>query len=109
MSEEATPADTAPPEVAPPEVMAVDVTPAVYKPGSIKQQAPGTGGPDPAHADMQMIAVRTNLPDVAGMPGMSPTEQDWFVMCVYRGGHFATYEEVQGWPDIYIETNYTGP
>jgi hypothetical protein len=74
---------------------AKDVTPAIYKPGSIKQQAPGTGD-DPGHTGMRMLAVRTNLPDVGTI------EQDWFVMCTYRGGHFTDYAEVRGWPDIWI-------
>ena len=45
---------------------------------------------------MRMLAVRTNLPDVGTI------EQDWFVMCTYRGGHFTDYAEVRGWPDIWI-------
>jgi hypothetical protein len=71
-----------------------DVTPAQYKPGSIKQQPPSWHGiVDHAHSH---IAVRTSLPDVG------TTEQDWFCMCAYTGGHLTGYDEVRAWPDIYV-------
>lgn len=59
-------------------------TPPSYTTGSVKQ--------DPATL---AVAVRTNIPD--------PYEgHAWGVMTVDRGGHFATWEEVQNWTDLNI-------
>jgi hypothetical protein len=66
-----------------------DVTPAIYKAGSIKQW-PNVG---PAALT---IAVRTSLPD------MGSAEQDWFRMHPDGGGYLCSYAEVQYWPDLYI-------
>jgi hypothetical protein len=66
-------------------VAPLDVTPAVYKAGSVKQ--------DPKSLT---IAVRTALPDVGTV------EQDWSCVTVSSGSYLCGYSAVSGWPDIYI-------
>jgi hypothetical protein len=43
--------------------------------------------------DSKAVAVRTNIPDPY-------SDHDWGVMTVDRGGHYASYDEVQNWTDL---------
>lgn len=57
-------------------------TPPEYATGAVKQ--------DPATLS---VAVRTNIP--------APYyDHEWGVMTIDRGGHYASYDEVQNWDDM---------
>jgi hypothetical protein len=57
-------------------------TPETYKIGDVKQDE-----------FTLSVAVRTNILDPDGL-------KDWGVMTVDRGGHYASWEEIQNWRDM---------
>ena len=57
-------------------------TPAAYKIGAVKQDNLTLA-----------VAVRTNIIDPDNL-------KDWGVMTVDRGGHYASWDEVQNWRDM---------
>ena len=57
-------------------------SPTQYQTGDVKQDE-----------ESLAIAVRTNIIDPDGL-------KDWGVMTVDRGGHYASWEEVQNWRDM---------
>ena len=71
---------------APPAPAPRSPTPGGYVTGSVKH--------DPVSLS---VAVRTNIPD-------PDSAHDWGVMTVDRGGHYAGYDEVQNWPDLFTPT-----
>jgi len=64
-----------------------------YTPGSAKQ--------DP---ETKAVAVRTIFPD---MPDFA--DRQWGVMTVNNGGHYATYEMVESWPDVQPIPGWSAP
>ena len=57
-------------------------TPPEYVTGAVKQEP-----------TILAVAVRTNITDPDNM-------KDWGVMTVDRGGHYASWDEVQNWKDM---------
>jgi hypothetical protein len=61
---------------------AASPTPPEYTIGWVKQST-----------DDMSVAVRTNILDPDG-------SKDWGVMTIDRGGHYASWDEVQNWQDM---------
>jgi hypothetical protein len=57
-------------------------TPPEFAEGAVKQ--------DP---ETKAVAVRTNFPDPY-------YDHQWGVMTVDRGGHYASFDDVESWPDL---------